>query len=179
MDIPMIDKASKSQGILSNDMIKYLQNDSIKIDCKLALINAIGWNHKNKNSLTYLSSLIERKNYTSEFINDGYTLLKSYGTAEEQICYAYLKALDNYFDITSAFEMSETAIRKSDSYAVNMIHLLIKVHGLFLLNETCYGTQLSSSFKKKTTFVNDMRPSANILVFQYINELEAACAINR
>jgi hypothetical protein len=175
LDIPIISKASKAGGILNKEMINYLGNDSISLDLKLALINAIGWDHKNDNSKIYLRNIIKRKNYESEFPCNDYLLLKYNGTAEEQICYAYMRALDNYFDITSAFAMSEAAVRKSSSYSINMIHLLIKAQGLTSLSETCHAAKIFCELKNKQTFINDMRLAADKFVFDYIDSLGANC----
>lgn len=175
LDIPIVLKASQSKGEMTNEMIEYLTKDNNPIDIKLALINAIGWDHKNKNSSKFIEYVINKKRYKSEFSSSNYILLDYYGTPEEQICYAYLRALENYFDITSAFKMSESAVRKSKSYSVNMISLLIKAHGLFELSETCHAAKIFSVLKNKTAFVSDMRPAADKYVFEYMDGLGAGC----
>jgi hypothetical protein len=175
LDIPIVLKATQSKGMLTSEMMEYLSKDTNPVDIKLALINAIGWNHKNKNSTTFIKYVIKNKRYKSEFINNKYTLLEYYGTPDEQICYAYLRALENYFDIISAFKMSEIAVRNSKSYSVNMVHLLIKAHGLFELSEACHAAKIFSLLKNETAFISDMRPAADKFVFEYIEGLGADC----
>ena len=61
-------------------------------------------------------------------------------TADELICYSYLMAMENYFDVSYANEIAQLALKKKpNSLAINTIASLIKSHGLFLLNEWCYA----------------------------------------
>jgi hypothetical protein len=175
LDIPLVLNATQSKGVMTKDMLEYLTKDANPIDIKLAIINAIGWDHKNKNSSTFLNYVIKKKRYKSEFGYNNYNILNYYGTPEEQIYYAYLRALENFFDINSAFQMSESAVRKSKSYSVNMIHLLIKAQGLFDLNESCYAAKNFFVLKNKIGFVSDMRFDADKFVFEYMNGLGADC----
>jgi hypothetical protein len=94
LDVPEVLEASKSDGVLSSNFFNFLNAKENKIDAKIALINALKWNLKGKkNAQVYINKLFAlNKNYTS---NNFY--LKA--SAEELICYSYIKAMDNYFDV--------------------------------------------------------------------------------
>ena len=53
MDIPLVNKTSKSKGILTDEVFEYL-NSKNSIDKKTALINALKWNIKGKKKCCYL-----------------------------------------------------------------------------------------------------------------------------
>ena len=46
LDIPIVQEASKSKGRITNEMMEYIDNDANPLEVKLAIINAIGWDHK-------------------------------------------------------------------------------------------------------------------------------------
>jgi hypothetical protein len=63
LDVPMVEKAIQSKGIINNEILVYLC-DSNPLDLKIAVINALGWNHKKSNSTSYLNFVLKTKKYT-------------------------------------------------------------------------------------------------------------------
>ncbi len=175
LDVPMVNVALASKGKVSKTMMEYLANDTNPLDIKLAVINAVGWNHKGvNNSKTFLNYIVATKKYKSEY-NKCITL-EYYGTANEQLCYAYLKALDNYFNVIDAYQMALKAVSKTpNSFAINMIANLIKAQTLAAINETCYANKLFNTLKTKTSVTNDMRAEAKKYIFEYMDLLGNKC----
>lgn len=174
MDVPEVKKALESKGYLSQDLIIYIANDTNQLDVKLAIINAIGWNHKNKNSYTFLQFLHAKKKYSNEYSE--YTSLDYYGSSHDQICYAYLRALDNYFDVTESYEMSEHALKKApNSFAINMISKLIKSQALVSINEACYAGKLFNTLKDNSKLNMDMKNESLPYIFEYMNDMSKGC----
>lgn len=97
MDVPLIREADKSDGMITEKQLCFLTENHNPIAVKLALINSLRWRFEGKsNAPKYLEFLLDRKpqlNYKN-FINKA--------SAEELICYAYLKVMDNYFDVKLA-----------------------------------------------------------------------------
>ena len=148
IDVPMVQKALKSKGKISKETMSYLVSDTNPLDVKLAIINAIGWsNDGTKRSEAYLNYVVKTKKYTAG-INENRLAFKWNATPDELICFAYIRAMEDYFDVTYANEIAQLALQKNpNSLAVNLISGLIKAQGLFLLNEWCYASAQFNSIE--------------------------------
>jgi hypothetical protein len=179
MDVPMVQEASLSKGKITNDMMDYIDDDANPLEIKLAIINAIGWEHKGMMvSKMYFMYVMNKKKYKTEFGGD-YMAFRWYATRDELLCYAYMKAMDNYFDVVDAFEMAGEAQRKyPDSFAVNMIYNLIKSQGLSLVGEYCYSSKLFLSLKDNPKLKMDMKNEAMPFVFEYMEYIGKDCKTN-
>ena len=176
MDVPMVQEASLSKGSITNDMMEYINDDVNPLEIKLAIINAIGWEHKGMMvSKMYFMFVMSKKKYKTEFGGD-FIAFKWNASRDELICYSYMKALDNYFDVTDAFEMAGEAVRKyPDSFAVNMIYNLIKSQGLTSFGEYCYASKLFLTLKDNPKLKMDMKNESLSYVFEYMEEIGKDC----
>jgi hypothetical protein len=176
LDVPMVQEALNSNGILSNEIMEYIANDSNPLDVKLAIINAIGWEHKGTvNSKLYFMFIMNKKKYKTDFGGD-YSAFKWYATSNEQICYSYMRALDNSSDVVDVLDMAGEALKKSpDSFAVNLIYNLIKAQGLTLLGETCYATKIYNTLKINPQLKMDMREGSRRYIFEYMDDISKNC----
>ena len=176
MDISIVQEASISKGIITNEMMTYIDDDANPLDVKLAIINAIGWEHKGMMmSKMYFMFVMNKKKYKTEFGGE-FSAFKWNATRDELICFSYMKALDNYFDVVDAFEMAGEAVRKyPDSFAVNMIYNLIKAQGLTAYGEFCYASKLFSSLKDNPKLKMDMRKESMSYVFEYMDDIRKNC----
>ena len=179
MDVPMVQEASTSKGIITNEMIEYINDDVNRLEIKLAIINAIGWEHKGMMiSKMYFMFVMNKKKYKTDFGGD-FMAFKWYATRDELICYSYMKALDNYFDVVDAFEIAGEAVRKyPDSFAVNMIYNLIKSQGLTSFGEYCYTSKLFLKLKDNPKLKMDMKKESMSYVFEYMDEIGKNCKTN-
>jgi hypothetical protein len=176
IDVPLVQDALKCKGKITNEMMEYIDNDANPLEVKLAIINAIGWNVKgNKSSKLYFKFVMNKKKYKSDFGGD-YTAFNWNATADELICYAYMKALDNYFDVTDAFEVAGMALKKNpNSFAVNMIYNLIKAQGLIPYGETCYAIKMFNTLKNNPNLTADMKKEAMPFIFEYMDDIGKDC----
>ena len=179
LDVPLVQKALNSKGKITNEMLEYIYSDTNSLEIKLAIINAIGWKVKgNKSSKLYFKFVMNKKKYKSDFGGD-YTAFMWNATADELICYAYMKALDDYFDVSDAFEVAGFALNKNpNSFAVNMIYNLIKAQGLISFGETCYAKKMFNTLKHNQNLMMDMRNGAMPFVFEYMDEIGMDCKKN-
>ena len=179
MDISMVQDASTSKGRITNEMMEYLDNEANPLDVKLAIINAIGWDHKGvMNSKMYFMHVMNKKKYKSDFGGD-FMAFKWNATRDELICFSYLQGLDNYFDVVDAFEIAEEALRKSpNSFAVNIIYNLIKAQGLTTYNESCYASKMFLTLKDNPKLKMDMRKESLSYVFEYMTSVGENCKTN-
>ena len=176
IDVPLVQDALKCKGKITNEMMEYIDNDANPLEVKLAIINAIGWNVKgNKSSKLYFKFVMNKKKYKSDFGGD-YTAFSWNATADELICYAYMKALDNYFDVTDAFEVAGLSLKKNpNSFAVNMIYNLIKAQGLISYGETCYAKKMFNTLKNNPNLTADMKKEAMPFIFEYMDDIGKDC----
>ncbi len=94
----IVNQAKAANGVITNDLMLYLSDRTFPIDVKVAVVNALGWNFNGQHNYdAYLNFLQMRTGQTVEE-DDFYINLD----ADELLCLAYLKAMDNYFDVTDA-----------------------------------------------------------------------------
>lgn len=179
MDVPIVQEASLSKGTITNEMMEYIDDDANPLEIKLGIINAIGWEHKGiMVSKMYFMFVMNKKKYKTEFGGD-FIAFKWNASRDELICFSYMKALDNYFDVTDAFEMAGEAVRKyPDSFAVNMIYNLIKSQGLTSFGEYYYASKLFLTLKDNPKLKMDMKKESLSYVFEYMNEIGKNCKTN-
>lgn len=170
LDIAIIKTASKSNGKIIAQQLQFLTNVKNPIAIKLALINSLGWDTKGKyNAPVYLAYLFEKQpqlNYKN-FINKA--------TAEELICYAYLKAMDDYFNVKSASAFAKKAIHNAPtSYSIHLIGTLIQVQGVNSKNWcNIYANMNQVRINKKLQF--DFRTKSVKAIFSYTDEYKDYC----
>jgi hypothetical protein len=162
-DVPLVQDAMKCKGKMTKEMLEYISAETNPLEIKLAIINAIGWHVKGlKNSQTFFKYVMNKKNYKTDFGGD-YIAFKWNATRDELVCFSYLKAMDNYFELADAFDIASEAQRKhSDSFAVNMIYNLIKAQGLTAYGESCYASNTFFSLKNNPKLTMDMKNEASM-----------------
>jgi len=176
IDIPIVQKALNSKGKISKETMSYLASETNPLDVKLAIINAIGWsNDGSKKSEAYLNYVVKTKKYIAG-INENRLAFKWNATADELIIFAYIRAMEDYFDVTYANEFAQLALQKNpNSLAVNLISGIIKAQGLFLLNEWCYASAQFNLIKKNTQLKTDLRKEGEIIICEYVQSMGANC----
>jgi len=127
LDIPIVHQAFSSKGSITNEMMEYIDDDTNPLDVKLAIINSLGWDHKGMMiSKIFFMYVINKKKYKDDFGGD-YIAFKWYATSDELICYAYMRAMDNYFDVVEVYAIAGDPLGKSPaSFDVKMTYNLIK-----------------------------------------------------
>ena len=162
-DVSIIKIASKSGGTLKNVLCEYLINELNPIDVKIGVINQLGWNTQNRNNAgKFLIFLKNQKLFKKEK-----DLLQS-KRSDIILCYSYLMAMDNYFSVDKAKEISKKAVSMNPlSYTYNIISALIVSQNYLkkdwgLIYESC------DKVRKDTILIKDMRPESIKLIFAYI-----------
>lgn len=178
-DVSLVQDAMKCKGKITNLMLEYIYAETNPLEIKLAIINAVGWNHKGfKNSHKFFKYVINKKKYKSDFGGDNIAF-KWNATRDELVCFSYLKALDNYFDVTDAFEVAGLALKKNpNSFAVNMIYNLIKAQGIISYEETCYAKKMFNILKNNQNLTMDMKKESMPFVFEYMDYIGKDCKID-
>ena len=171
-DYAIIQLASKSNGDISVDLMDYLYEKSNPIDVKIALINEIansGWRieFKVKNNAAIFLKYLEQKE--SGFSMNGNP------NAEILISYAYLKALDDYFDVAEATQWADLAkSRNGESYTVSIVWALIYAQQA-MDSDWCEVYKLTNSVRENKGLKKDMKEEAISIIFDYMDPYKKYC----
>ena len=171
-DYTIIQLASKSNGDISVDLMDYLYEISNPIDVKIALINEIansGWRieFKEKNNAAIFLEYLQQK-------ESGFSL-NGNPNSEILISYAYLKALDNYFDVAEATQWADLAkSRNGESYTVSIVWALIYAQQA-MDSDWCEVYNLTNSVRENKGLEKDMKEEAISIIFDYMDIYKDDC----
>ena len=169
LDIPLIQKTANSKGVLTDEVFEYLTSKN-SLDKKIALINALKWDFEGKkNSSLYIKKLLGiRKNYTL-------TNFYQKATPEELICYGYLKAMDNYFDVKKASIFTLRAQKLyPGSYTIAVINHLITAQ-MTDRNNWCERYSGFNNIKQNKLIKIDFRTKASDIIYEYLKGYKDYC----
>jgi hypothetical protein len=170
---PNVKKASKSNGVLTEDLIVYLLNDSEPVGDKVALINAISWGKDNFPN--FLSSLAKKHGVKIDS-NDSVNKLISKSSASDITCLAYILAMDKYKEkefISDAQQLIFEAYTKDSgsSKAIMAVYALISCHMLQLNFSWCEVYLVSNALLDNDNIKlnNDFRQECITAILSYTN----------
>lgn len=174
-DLPIIIIASKSEGVLTVELIEYLLDKENPIDIKMALINELGWDIDGKNNAEIFLEHLKTNNYydsEKDFLENG----KGY----ELLSMAYLKALDDYFNVRKALAYAEKAIvRKPNSYTFNILKGIIEAQtfmgGPGQPRDWCKLYQATDIVRLNKALEIDMNTNAIKIIFDYMDSYQDYC----
>jgi hypothetical protein len=166
----IIKESANSNGILTGNLMIYLADPLQPIDVKMALINRLGWNAKGKkNSKIFMKYLIKKYGFKTDE-----SLINSM-SGEDLTCLAYIKAMDNYFDVEKALDYSNLAIKKSpNSFTTNIINALLKSQK-FQNNNSCKVYQVLEDVRVNSGLKNDFKKEATDVIFEYVIMYKKYC----
>jgi len=170
MDEPIVVAAVKANGVITNELMDYLSGQYNPIDVKMAVINKIGWKISGRNnSELFMQYLMDERGYSSEK-----RFLKK-GTADELLSMAYLKAMDNYFEVDNALKFAQKAVKKNRrSRTFQLIYGLIRAQKAMDSN-WCGVYQITDGIRKNGALMNDMRTRAVGIIYKYMDIYGESC----
>jgi hypothetical protein len=169
LDIPLIQKTANSNGVLTDEVFEYLIS-KYSLDKKVALINALKWDFDGKkNSSLYIKKLFGiRKNYSL-------TNFYQKATPEELLCYGYLKAMDDYFDVKKASVFTSRAQKLNPgSYSIAVINHLITAQ-MTDINSWCERYSGFDTIKQNKLLKIDFRTKASDIIHEYLKGYKDYC----
>ena len=171
MDEPIVQNAAMKNGILTEDLMSFLSDQSKPVAVKMAVINKLGWNIDGKNNrVLFINYLKSKKKY-----NTGADIL-SKASGDELLCLAYIGAMDNYFKVDDAILYAESALKKNPkSFTYNIISALIKSQKYMMDNSWCEVFAVCDSVRKNKDLNKDFRESAIKIIFDYIGDYKGYC----
>ena len=170
-DVAVVAHASTSKGVIRKTHCAFLTDESQSLDAKLAVVSAIGWDFDGqRNAPRFLAYL--KKIHGVQTADE---VLKK-GHPHWGICLAYLKALDNYFDVTEAAEWADQAAKRlPESYAASLIASLIRAQ-IYLDQDWCLTFAAVDMVRKKFELKDkDLNSAAIQRIFGYMDEYAQYC----
>jgi len=170
--IPVIKLAEAAKGKLTKELMEYMSEEGNPIDAKMAIINQLGWDPAGRNNADiWFKYLRLIKGYDDTM--DMETNAEGY----ELLCYAYLMAMDNYFEVEKAIEYAEKAKSKNpESYTFNIIQALIMAQKALCL-DWCEVYDLANRVREKKSLSVDLDIEAINIIFRYMDLYKESCKV--
>jgi len=166
-DIAMVGKA-KTTRILTDEIADFLLSEENKVDEKMAVINALGWEMNGKKNAQLFKQLLEKK-YNQTEIN-----LEPM-SAEDLCCYGYLTIMDNYFVYDDALNILKVAQTKNkNSFTIAIIVALVEAQKAMDSN-WCRVWKVCEAVDKNKKYKKDMRDEAIKVIFDYVVLYKESC----
>ena len=171
-DIPIIKMAVASEGEITQPILEYLDDEKNLIDVKMAVINALGWDFdglQNAQLFYFYANRNKKFKDTDDFAQNA--------RPDQRLCYAYLLALDNYFDVTSAAAIATAAAqteKTANSYTFQLISALIKAQ-LAMDYDWCQVYSLANAVRNNKRLQKDFRMAAIPIIFEYMDLYAEEC----
>jgi len=161
-------KAHKS-GVMNDTIAEYLLNDTLEIGVKAAIINALSWDANGKDNAPLLIQYISKK----------YKLGKGFDmnllSADDIFCLGYLSIMDNYNNTAKPISILKLAHeKKPKSYTISIILALAEAQEA-MSTDWCQVYKLCTSVDKDKELIRDLRSSAILNIFNYINIYKSSC----
>jgi hypothetical protein len=186
---PIVMAAARARGKITKQIMEYLADQAKPIGVKVAVINKLSWDINGKNNANlFLDYLRENSNDSISrvalLVSDSLRFVNSDSAgfsfkdpfietleADELLCYAYLKALDNYFNVESALEYAEMAVQKRpDSYTFCIITALIQAQNISQGGiENCDIYNVCKYVKEDLSLKQDLKEEAVKIIFDYMD----------
>lgn len=167
-----INYVDSTKGIIDEKICLALIDSTITIENKIAIINKLGWDINGKNNATiFIDFIVKYKKYNN------HELVLKLESAEVVICIAYLKSLDNYFEVTDAIYISNIALAKNNnSFTIQLIASLIRAqHAQRDFGNWCEMYLLVRDVIENDRLTRDMNDNAVNSVTKYIYSYRKYC----
>lgn len=167
----IIKKAADKNGILTTDLMKYLTKKSNPIAVKIAIINKLGWDINGKNNAEIFWNYLQKK-MKFKNLQD----FKNRADADLLICYAYLKGLDNYFDVKESMSFAQMARKKDNkkSYTINIVCGLIEAQNGFS-GDWCEVWKSTDMVRNNKSLNQDLKEDVIKNIFEYMDLYKEEC----
>jgi hypothetical protein len=168
-DVQMV-RIAKDSGVMNFEIAKYLDDPSVPVDEKAAVINALSWDLNGKSNAELFMCYL-----ALEFRTPPESLDMDSLTSDELFCLGYLKVMDNYFEPEHGISLLEKAQKmNSDSYTVAIITALAKAQKA-MDTDFCKAWRLTNKVFENENLEQDMRPEAVTIIYDYMVLYKEGC----
>ena len=169
LDIPLV-KIAQEQGVLNEEMCRFLTDLNISLDQKAALVNALGWKFEGKKNTEIFTQYLMKKYRFQTKDLPIYALNRS-----ELMCLGYLKLLDDYFHPLEAMKILERALKiKPKSFTVNIVTAIARGQVAFDY-DWCQIWCFAETVLNNKSLEEDFRPEATSIIVDYLILYRDSC----
>jgi len=162
---------AEQQGFLDGKIAHYLNNETVSVDQKAAVINALDWGEKGKNNTDTYKMVLGRK-YGKSYENLDITELS--GT--EAFCLGYMLFMDNNVSNNEALTSLEKASEKmTNSCTVNIFTALAKAQNLLDNKDECNAWKTCNAVRTNTSLTQDLSGEAIRIIFVEMDNYKNSC----
>jgi len=162
---------AEQQGFLDGKIAYYLNDETVSIDQKAAVINALDWGEKGKNNTDTYKMVLGRK-YGKSYENLDITDLS--GT--ETFCLGYMLFMDNNVNNNEALTALEKASKKmASSYTVNVFTALADAQSLLDNKDECNAWKTCNAVRTNTSLTQDLNSEAVRIIFAKVDNYKNSC----
>lgn len=158
-------------GFLDGILAGYLMDQSITIDLKAAVINALPVSEKGKNNKATFEMFLGRKyGKNSETLNYGEL------SGDELFCLGYLALIIDSKDITHALKLLQLSLEKNtSSYTINLIYNLALAQNYLASSDDCNAWSVCNKVRTNPTLNHDLNDEAGLIIFEQVDKFKDAC----
>lgn len=168
----LVQEGLECKGMITPALCVKLNDEEVPIAVKVAAINAVSWVYGEYvgNAEQFLAANAGTNGFAS------LEELLEQGTADQLICYAYLRALDDYDDVAEALVVAEKAVERAPgSLAIAMIHGLIKAQHAFETDWCLVFESTNQVRQQRSRYNYDFSAAAMANIFEYMDLYEDDC----
>jgi tetratricopeptide (TPR) repeat protein len=156
---------------LDGSLATYVADKNVAVDQKLAVINALQWNEKGKNSVETFKMVLGRM-YGKSYDNLNMDEL----TGDELLCLGYMISLDKQRKLTEAIPYLEKAKDKNPtSYITQLIFSMAVAQDYINKSNPCEAWNICNNTRNNTSLKQDFDNEANELIFRAVEVYKAEC----
>lgn len=161
----------EKHGMLDGKVAAFLMDENNFLGEKAAVINALPWDEKNKESVDTYKMYLGRK------YGVGYKDLKLTDlSGDELLCLGYMMLLDENIEIAEAQGVLESAIEKNtQSYVTNLIYALTSAQIHLNDRQNCDAWTICNSIRTNAAFTKDINDQAISLIYQEVDVYKSSC----
>jgi hypothetical protein len=160
--------AQKSK-VLNDSIAAYLLSDTVSVDKKAAVINALGWDFDKKTNAKLFFTYIQKK-YKFEKAFDLNAL-----SSDDIFCLGYLTIMDNYFETEKPIKLLTIAKNKNPkSYTVNIVLALAEAQKA-MDSDWCRVWKLGNEIFTNEKLVKDLNDEAIKTIQDYLMLYKSSC----
>ncbi|OQX72252.1 MAG: hypothetical protein B6D61_14425 [Bacteroidetes bacterium 4484_249] len=162
---------AEQRGILDGEIAFYLMDESVSLDNKAAVINALAWGEKGKNNTDAYKMFLGRK-YKKSYLE----LNPAELSGDELFCLGYMISMDESRDLSEAIPLLERAKSNNEkSFIVNLMYSLSLAQVFINDSEECKAWQLCNNLRNNEELIQDMNQLAVDMIFDSIDEYKVGC----
>ncbi|MEW5819767.1 MAG: hypothetical protein AB1782_06215 [Cyanobacteriota bacterium] len=168
LNLDIVKKASQLNA-LDSELAEYLDSETVPIDRKAAVINALSWDNDNKNNADIFKKYLNLDNNSTIKSTSINTKRKETGiSATDYFCIGYLTLMNDYFKPDKSFPFFEKASKDlNTSFTFEIIYAIAKAQKAM---DSDYNKvwQITESVLNNSTLKKDMKPEAVNIIINYM-----------